>query len=69
MKTRNQAKRKNQSTGAEEVGRDSSAHDPKANAVTSGNYVSFFKLYKNAPNLNTCLMDLYVVMVTSRTSH
>ncbi|XP_076947922.1 SAC3 family protein A-like [Bidens hawaiensis] len=29
-------------------------------AVTSGNYVSFFKLYKNAPNLNTCLMDLYV---------
>ncbi|KAK9050258.1 hypothetical protein SSX86_030772, partial [Deinandra increscens subsp. villosa] len=29
-------------------------------AVTSGNYVLFFKLYKNAPNLNTCLMDLYV---------
>ncbi|KAJ0533593.1 hypothetical protein HanRHA438_Chr09g0392211 [Helianthus annuus] len=29
-------------------------------AVTSGNYVSFFKLYKNVPNLNTCLMDLYV---------
>ncbi|XP_010253399.1 PREDICTED: SAC3 family protein A isoform X2 [Nelumbo nucifera] len=29
-------------------------------AVTSGNYVSFFRLYKTAPNLNTCLMDLYV---------
>ncbi|KAI3761785.1 hypothetical protein L1987_52207 [Smallanthus sonchifolius] len=29
-------------------------------AVTSGNYVLFFKLYKDAPNLNTCLMDLYV---------
>lgn len=29
-------------------------------AVTSGNYVLFFRLYKNAPNLNTCLMDLYV---------
>ncbi|KAI7756091.1 hypothetical protein M8C21_006506 [Ambrosia artemisiifolia] len=29
-------------------------------AVSSGNYVLFFKLYKNAPNLNTCLMDLYV---------
>ncbi|CAN0899125.1 SAC3 family protein A [Linum grandiflorum] len=29
-------------------------------AVTSGNYVTFFKLYKTAPNLNTCLMDLYV---------
>ncbi|CAI0442958.1 unnamed protein product, partial [Linum tenue] len=29
-------------------------------AVTSGNYVAFFKLYKSAPNLNTCLMDLYV---------
>ncbi|KAI3748661.1 hypothetical protein L6452_11909 [Arctium lappa] len=29
-------------------------------AVTSGNYVMFFRLYKNAPNLNTCLMDLYV---------
>ncbi|KAM0043773.1 putative proteasome component (PCI) domain-containing protein [Helianthus debilis subsp. tardiflorus] len=38
-------------------------------AVTSGNYVSFFKLYKNASNLNSCFMDLYVVMVTSRTSH
>ncbi|XP_024969389.1 SAC3 family protein A-like isoform X1 [Cynara cardunculus var. scolymus] len=29
-------------------------------AVTSGNYVSFFRLYKIAPNLNTCLMDLYI---------
>ncbi|KAL7584223.1 hypothetical protein Lser_V15G44309 [Lactuca serriola] len=29
-------------------------------AVTSGNYVLFFRLYKIAPNLNTCLMDLYV---------
>ncbi|KAK8492723.1 hypothetical protein V6N13_012675 [Hibiscus sabdariffa] len=29
-------------------------------AVTSGNYVKFFRLYKSAPNLNTCLMDLYV---------
>lgn len=29
-------------------------------AVTSGNYVSFFRLYKTSPNLNTCLMDLYV---------
>ncbi|XVF75446.1 hypothetical protein PTKIN_Ptkin13bG0189600 [Pterospermum kingtungense] len=29
-------------------------------AVTSGNYVMFFRLYKTAPNLNTCLMDLYV---------
>ncbi|PIA56320.1 hypothetical protein AQUCO_00700568v1 [Aquilegia coerulea] len=29
-------------------------------AVTSGNYVLFFRLYKTAPNLNTCLMDLYV---------
>ncbi|KAI7997460.1 SAC3 family protein A [Camellia lanceoleosa] len=29
-------------------------------AVTSGNYVQFFRLYKTAPNLNTCLMDLYV---------
>ncbi|KAK7310285.1 hypothetical protein RJT34_07698 [Clitoria ternatea] len=29
-------------------------------AVTSGNYVAFFKLYKAGPNLNTCLMDLYV---------
>uniref|UniRef100_A0A6N2NCM0 PCI domain-containing protein n=1 Tax=Salix viminalis TaxID=40686 RepID=A0A6N2NCM0_SALVM len=28
-------------------------------AVTSGNYVMFFRLYKR-PNLNTCLMDLYV---------
>ncbi|KAJ0669305.1 hypothetical protein HanPI659440_Chr17g0699581 [Helianthus annuus] len=38
-------------------------------AVTPGNYVLFFKLYKNAPNLNTCLMDLYAVTVTSRMSH
>ncbi|KAL5229975.1 hypothetical protein ABZP36_028751 [Zizania latifolia] len=29
-------------------------------AVSSGNYVQFFKLYKQAPNLNSCLMDLYV---------
>ncbi|XP_010669752.2 SAC3 family protein A isoform X2 [Beta vulgaris subsp. vulgaris] len=29
-------------------------------AVTSGNYVLFFRLYKSAPNLNTCLMDLCV---------
>ncbi|TVU19726.1 hypothetical protein EJB05_35895 [Eragrostis curvula] len=29
-------------------------------AVLSGNYVLFFKLYKQAPNLNSCLMDLYV---------
>ncbi|XVE75279.1 hypothetical protein DITRI_Ditri12bG0082400 [Diplodiscus trichospermus] len=29
-------------------------------AVTSGNYVMFFRLYKMAPNLSTCLMDLYV---------
>jgi hypothetical protein len=29
-------------------------------AVTSGNYVIFFRLYKTGPNLNTCLMDLYV---------
>ncbi|KAK1381655.1 SAC3 family protein A [Heracleum sosnowskyi] len=29
-------------------------------AVTSGNYVLFFRLYKEAPNLGTCLMDLYV---------
>ncbi|KAG8390019.1 hypothetical protein BUALT_Bualt01G0039700 [Buddleja alternifolia] len=29
-------------------------------AVTSGNYVMFFRLYKAAPNLNTFLMDLYV---------
>ncbi|CAK9315155.1 unnamed protein product [Citrullus colocynthis] len=28
-------------------------------AVTSGNYVKFFRLYKAAPNLNACLMDLY----------
>ncbi|GKU91809.1 hypothetical protein SLEP1_g5624 [Rubroshorea leprosula] len=29
-------------------------------AVSSGNYVLFFRLYKRAPNLNTCLMDLFV---------
>ncbi|KAJ1286116.1 hypothetical protein BS78_03G328200 [Paspalum vaginatum] len=29
-------------------------------AVSSGNYVLFFKLYKMAPNLNSYLMDLYV---------
>ncbi|KAJ4824600.1 hypothetical protein Tsubulata_010913 [Turnera subulata] len=29
-------------------------------AVTSGNYVMFFRLYRVAPNLNTCLMDLCV---------
>ncbi|XP_062078016.1 SAC3 family protein A-like [Humulus lupulus] len=29
-------------------------------AVTSGNNVMFFRLFKTAPNLNTCLMDLYV---------
>ncbi|KAG5239775.1 leukocyte receptor cluster member [Salix suchowensis] len=29
-------------------------------AVTSGNYVMFFRLYEDAPNLNSCLMDLYV---------
>ncbi|KAK4790458.1 hypothetical protein SAY86_017762 [Trapa natans] len=29
-------------------------------AVTSGNYIMFFKLYKKAPNLNSYLMDLYV---------
>ncbi|XP_038980936.1 SAC3 family protein A isoform X2 [Phoenix dactylifera] len=29
-------------------------------AVSSGNYVQFFRLYKAAPNLNTCLMDLFV---------
>ncbi|XP_022744381.1 SAC3 family protein A-like isoform X2 [Durio zibethinus] len=29
-------------------------------AVTSGNYVMFFRLYKTAPNLSACLMDLYV---------
>ncbi|CAO2826183.1 unnamed protein product [Amaranthus hypochondriacus] len=29
-------------------------------AVTSGNYVLFFRLYKSAPNLNTCLMDTRV---------
>ncbi|XP_019192322.1 PREDICTED: SAC3 family protein A-like isoform X1 [Ipomoea nil] len=29
-------------------------------AVASGNYVLFFRLYRTAPNLNTCLMDLFV---------
>ncbi|CAH8291481.1 unnamed protein product [Eruca vesicaria subsp. sativa] len=29
-------------------------------AVTSGNYVMFFRLYKTAPNMNSFLMDLYV---------
>ncbi|WZY91988.1 hypothetical protein YC2023_064317 [Brassica napus] len=29
-------------------------------AVTSGNYVVFFRLYKTAPNMNSFLMDLYV---------
>ncbi|KQK05862.1 SAC3 family protein A isoform X3 [Brachypodium distachyon] len=29
-------------------------------ALSSGNYVIFFKLYKQAPNLNSCLMELYV---------
>lgn len=29
-------------------------------AVTSGNYVTFFRLYKAAPNLNTCLMGGYL---------
>ncbi|KQK10468.1 hypothetical protein BRADI_2g54290v3 [Brachypodium distachyon] len=29
-------------------------------AVSSGNYVMFFKLYKQAPGLSSCLMDLYV---------
>ncbi|XP_059317628.1 SAC3 family protein A isoform X2 [Lycium ferocissimum] len=28
-------------------------------AVSSGNYVAYFRLYKTAPNLNTYLMDLY----------
>ncbi|PHT82469.1 hypothetical protein T459_15484 [Capsicum annuum] len=28
-------------------------------AVSSGNYVAYFRLYKTAPNLNMCLMDLY----------
>jgi hypothetical protein len=31
-------------------------------AVSSGNYVMFFKLYKKAPGLNSCLMgkdDIY----------
>ncbi|KAL2526125.1 SAC3/GANP/Nin1/mts3/eIF-3 p25 family [Abeliophyllum distichum] len=28
-------------------------------AMSSGNYVMFFRLYKTAPNLNSCLMDLH----------
>ncbi|KAL6853623.1 hypothetical protein ACP4OV_019652 [Aristida adscensionis] len=32
-------------------------------AVSSGNYVLFFKLYRMAPNLNSCLMDLYVELM------
>ncbi|KAI4384451.1 hypothetical protein MLD38_002607 [Melastoma candidum] len=28
-------------------------------AVTSGNYVMFFRLYKTAPNMNSCIMDQY----------
>ncbi|WOK95527.1 SAC3 family protein A isoform X1 [Canna indica] len=28
-------------------------------AVSSGNYILFFRLYKSAPNLNTFFMDLY----------
>ena len=30
-------------------------------AVTSGNYITFFRLYKTAPNLNTCLMGEYLI--------
>lgn len=29
-------------------------------AVTSGNYILFFRLYKTAPNLNTCLMGICI---------
>eukprot|EP01018_Ginkgo_biloba_P020215 Gb_20470 [translate_table: standard] len=29
-------------------------------AVASGNYISFFRLYRAASSLSTCLMDLYV---------
>ncbi|KAH7428382.1 hypothetical protein KP509_10G090000 [Ceratopteris richardii] len=29
-------------------------------AVAAGDYTRFFRLYKRAPNLGTCLMDLYV---------
>ncbi|MCO5615030.1 hypothetical protein L7F22_069318 [Adiantum nelumboides] len=29
-------------------------------AVAAGNYTAFFRLYKAAPNLGTCLMDLYI---------
>lgn len=28
-------------------------------AVSSGNYVAFFRLYKTAPNLNMCLMGVF----------
>lgn len=34
-------------------------------AVTSGNYVLFFRLYKSAPNLNTCLMGMCAVYAFS----
>lgn len=34
-------------------------------AVTSGNYVLFFRLYKSAPNLNTCLMGMFVLSFLS----
>ena len=33
-------------------------------AVTSGNYVTFFRLYKAAPNLNTCLMGEYLPLTS-----
>lgn len=35
-------------------------------AVTSGNYVAFFRLYKAAPNLNTCLMGEFFLQYFSR---
>lgn len=28
-------------------------------AVSTGNYVAYFRLYKTAPNLNTCLMGVF----------
>lgn len=31
-------------------------------AVTSGNYITFFRLYKAAPNLNSCLMGGYLLI-------
>ena len=35
-------------------------------AVNSGNYVLFFRLYKTAPNLNTCLMGaLHIIICTA----